>query len=52
MLPVSFLPIRSGYVLYIPYVGWCLYVAAILVMIQDALVRRWPSLAPPSRSTA
>jgi len=43
MLPVSFLPIRSGYVLYIPYVGWCLYVAAILVMIQDALVRRWPS---------
>ncbi|HVW07237.1 MAG TPA: hypothetical protein VHC90_01570, partial [Bryobacteraceae bacterium] len=43
MLPVSFLPIRSGYVLYIPYIGWCLYGAMVLVAIQDAIVSRLQS---------
>ncbi|HEU5021942.1 MAG TPA: hypothetical protein VFT60_08620 [Bryobacteraceae bacterium] len=43
MLPVSFVPPRSGYVMYVSYIGWCLYAATILVAIQDAIVRRWSS---------
>jgi hypothetical protein len=42
-LPIAFIPVRAAYVLYIPLVGWSLYVAALLVAIRDALFSSWKS---------
>ncbi len=41
-LPVSFIPYRGGYVLYIAWLGWVLYAAAALVRLQDIALRRHP----------
>jgi len=41
-LPVSFIPYRGGYALYVAWMGWVLYGAVVLVAAQDALLRRWP----------
>ena len=43
-MPVVFIPPRGGYVLYIPYPGWCLFAATLLVQGQDSLLRIWPAL--------
>ena len=42
MLPVSFIPYRGGYALYISWAGWVLYGATILVGLQDRLTRNQP----------
>jgi hypothetical protein len=45
MLPLVFTPPhRSGYVLYIPLVGWALYAAALLVRGRDALLQAFERL--------
>jgi hypothetical protein len=41
-LPVSFIPYRGGFVLYISWAGWVLYAAVLLVAAQDFLLRKWP----------
>ncbi|MDQ1468984.1 MAG: hypothetical protein QOJ99_464 [Bryobacterales bacterium] len=41
-LPVSFIPYRGGFVLYISWAGWVLYAAVVLVAAQDLLLRKWP----------
>ena len=41
-MPVIFIPPRGGYVLYISYVGWTLYAAVVLVMLQDLILRWMP----------
>jgi hypothetical protein len=41
-LPVSFLPYRGGYVLYVSYAGWVLYAAVCLVLMEDRLIQRVP----------
>jgi hypothetical protein len=42
LLPVSFAPVRGGFVIYVSYVGWVLYVATALVAIEDLMTRRHP----------
>jgi hypothetical protein len=42
-LPVSFIPYRGGFVLYIAWAGWALYAAVVLVRLQDLLLRKWPA---------
>jgi hypothetical protein len=46
-LPVSFIPYRGGFVLYIAWAGWVLYAAVVLVMLQDLLLRYWPQWRVP-----
>jgi len=47
LLPVCVIPIpRNGFVLYLPLVGWSLYVAALLVALRDLLIKRIPIRAP------
>jgi hypothetical protein len=41
-LPVSFIPDRAGFVLYVPYAGWTLYCSLVLVKLQDIVIGRWP----------
>lgn len=41
-MPMIFIPPRGGYVLYIPYVGWTLFFATVLVLLQDMVLRYWP----------
>ena len=43
-LPVSFIPYRGGFVLYIAWAGWVLYAALVLVAAQDLVLRRWPQV--------
>jgi hypothetical protein len=40
LLPVSFAPPRGGYEIYVSYLGWVLYAAALLVAFQDLITRR------------
>src|SRR6185312_7301925 len=43
MLPVSFSPARGGYEIYASsWLGWALYPAALLVILQDLITRRIP----------
>jgi hypothetical protein len=42
MLPVSFAPRRGGFVMFISWMGWTLYAAAVLVGLQDLVTRRIP----------
>lgn len=41
-LPVSFIPYRGGFVLYIAWAGWVLYAGVALQILQDFAVRKWP----------
>ena len=41
-LPVSFIPYRGGFVIYIAYAAWTLYAAIVLVRLQDLLIRSHP----------
>jgi hypothetical protein len=41
-LPVSFLPYRGGFVLYVSYAGWALYGSLLLVRLQDLITLRGP----------
>ena len=36
LLPVSFIPARAGFVLYLPFAGMALYVAVCLVRFKEA----------------
>lgn len=38
-LPVSFIPYRGGYALYIAWLGWVLWAATALVWLQDLVLR-------------
>ena len=40
ILPVSFIPPRAGFVLYIPMVGWALYGAAVLATTRNYVFER------------
>jgi hypothetical protein len=42
LLPVTFVPPRSGYVMYISFVGWVLYAGVVLVRLQDLVTRSHP----------
>jgi len=42
LLPVIFTPLRSGYVMYISYVGWVLYAGVILIRLEDLVTRSHP----------
>jgi len=44
LLPVSFIPARLGFVLYLPLAGLALYAAVCLVRLRDALRSRIPHL--------
>lgn len=46
-LPVSFIPYRGGFVLYISFLGWVIYAAVVLVACQDFLLRWWPQYRVP-----
>ncbi|MES1262455.1 MAG: hypothetical protein ABUS49_12030, partial [Acidobacteriota bacterium] len=46
-LPVSFIPARGGYALYIAWAGWVLYAAVALVALQDLVVKGRPRLRLP-----
>ncbi len=37
VLPIVFVPLRAGFVLYIPMVGWAVYAAILLVRARDFL---------------
>jgi hypothetical protein len=60
LLPVSFIPARLGFVLYLPLAGMALYVAACLVRFKEALWRLFskalgagaPTASPASASVA
>jgi len=41
-LPVSFIPARGGYALYLSWAGWVLYAAVAMVAVQDAITSRTP----------
>jgi hypothetical protein len=41
-LPMSFLPYRGGFVLYVSYAGWVLYASLVLVSLQDIVIGGWP----------
>lgn len=42
LLPVSFVPARGGYVIYISYMGWVLYAGTVLVALEDLITVRAP----------
>jgi hypothetical protein len=42
LLPVTFTPVRAGYVLYFSSLGWSLCVASLLVRIEDLIAIRHP----------
>jgi hypothetical protein len=42
LLPVTFVPPRAGYVMYISYVGWVLYAGVALVWLEDLVTRSYP----------
>lgn len=42
LLPVSFVPPRGAFVMYISYLGWALYGAVVLVSLQDLATRTRP----------
>ncbi len=55
LLPVSFIPARSGFVLYLPLAGLALYVAVCLVRFKEALWRLFSEalgIGVPVRSPA
>jgi hypothetical protein len=60
LLPVSFIPARLGFVLYLPLAGMALYVAVCLVRFKEALWRLYsealrtgvPAVSPASASVA
>jgi hypothetical protein len=60
LLPVSFIPARLGFVLYLPLAGMALYVAVCLVRFKEALRRLYsealgtgmPAASPASASVA
>lgn len=41
MLPVCLIVPRTGYMIYIPLLGWALYIGALFQYVCDALVRRY-----------
>ena len=60
VLPVSFIPPRLGFVLYLPFAGLALYVAVCLVRFKEGLVKLFsdalgagaPTVSPASASVA
>ena len=42
LLPVSFAPARGGYEIYFSWIGWVIYAAALLVVFENLLTRRFP----------
>jgi hypothetical protein len=42
LLPVTFVPQRGGYVMYISYVGWVLYAGIVLIRLEDLITRSRP----------
>lgn len=42
LLPVSFAPARGAFVMFVSWTGWVLYAAALLVSMQDLIVRGHP----------
>jgi hypothetical protein len=52
LLPVSFIPLRLGFVLYIPLAGLALSAAACLVRLKEALYGYAPHFRAPAASTA
>ena len=47
-LPVAFLPMRWFYVMYVPLIGWSIYLAILLVMARDGIVREVRRRSPMS----
>jgi hypothetical protein len=52
LLPVSFIPARLGFVLYLPLAGVALYVAVCLVRFKEALWRLFSEALDPSAPAA
>lgn len=42
LLPVNFVPLRAGYVLYVPMFGFALYAAALIMEARNRLMAREP----------
>jgi hypothetical protein len=42
LLPVSFAPARGAFVMFISWPGWVIYAAALLVALQDPIMRSHP----------
>jgi hypothetical protein len=38
-LPVNFIPQRGAFVMYLPFVGWAIYAATVLVLLRDRIAR-------------
>ncbi|MFL6463301.1 MAG: hypothetical protein ACJ73N_02700 [Bryobacteraceae bacterium] len=38
-LPIIFIPYRGFFVMYVPYVGWAIYLAVVLVALRNGLMR-------------
>lgn len=45
ILPVVFIPPRAGFVFYLPFAGWCLYVAVLLDWLRALVARSLPGTA-------
>ena len=44
ILPIAFIPPRTGFAFYLPLAGWAVYFAALLTHIREYAVRRKPAL--------
>jgi hypothetical protein len=44
-LPINFITYRGFFVMYLPMLGWALYVATALVGAKDWIAARWPRVA-------
>lgn len=52
VLPVIFIPTRGSiFVLYIPFIGWTLYAAALLIWMRDSLARLAGKVSPSLLAT-
>jgi hypothetical protein len=38
-LPILFIPYRGFFVMYVPYIGWAIYLAVVLIALRDRLMR-------------
>ena len=39
-LPIIFIPYRGFFVMYVPYIGWAIYLATVLLLLRNWLMRR------------
>jgi hypothetical protein len=48
VLPVSFIPPRGTiFVLYVPYIGWCLFAATVALAVRDRIAGLYPPSSRP-----